>query len=73
MELSKEKLGLREAINQNCKECIGKEIGRWKREITLCQGYSCPLYSVRPIDNLYTFDEYFRPINDKGEVLTSKV
>jgi hypothetical protein len=41
---------LRQAINQQCKSCVYDPGagGTWREQVDGCQGYSCPLYTVRP-------------------------
>lgn len=40
---------LRQAINNQCKQCVAPDSGHWRKEVEGCQGYSCPLYQVRPL------------------------
>jgi hypothetical protein len=44
---------LRQAINDQCKSCVYDKLaeGTWFNQIKNCQGYSCPLYPVRPLPN----------------------
>lgn len=41
----------RQAINDQCRECIYDErgYGTWRQQIEECTSKSCSLYSVRPI------------------------
>ena len=45
----KQKLSLRKAINEHCKECIFDPLagGTWRQQVTLCTVSECPLYPVR--------------------------
>lgn len=44
-------MGLRQAINDKCKDCIYDELapGRWRMQVLHCTVTPCPLYPVRPV------------------------
>jgi len=45
------KPGLRGRINAFCCACIydpESGTGTWRRQVTICTSYKCPLYDVRP-------------------------
>lgn len=44
-------MSLRKAINAKCKECLYDPIGgngTWRKQVSNCRSFLCPLYSVRP-------------------------
>ena len=43
-------IGLRAAINAKCRDCIfdEKAPGNWKKQVSRCSVYKCPLWPVRP-------------------------
>lgn len=43
--------GLREAINEKCRECICDQHAgsNWREQVAACTSYNCPLYSARPL------------------------
>ena len=47
------KVTRQQAIDAQCKECIGGEgnrgEGTWREQVMRCMGYSCPLYPYRPL------------------------
>ena len=49
--LTHQKISLRKAINENCKNCIfdRKAAGTWLQQVTLCSVTSCSIYPVRPV------------------------
>lgn len=47
----KEKVSLRKAINNYCKECIHDPLsgmGQWRQQVEACTIVKCPLYKARP-------------------------
>jgi len=46
----KAKPGLRGKVDANCIDCIYDPLapGNWRKQVTLCSVYSCPLHGVRP-------------------------
>ena len=49
--LAHQKVSLRKAINDNCKNCSfdRKAAGTWLQQVTLCSVTSCSIYPVRPV------------------------
>ena len=48
------KPGLRGKVNAKCIECVvdpGSGGGTWRQQVEACGGYSCPLYSARPVSS----------------------
>ena len=42
---------LRAAVNQFCKHCIYDKsagFGSWRKQVSNCRAFSCPLFNVRP-------------------------
>lgn len=42
---------LRAAIDAKCKGCVfdAQARGKWREQVADCQGFTCPLYDVRPV------------------------
>ena len=49
--LPQQRISLRKAINDNCKNCIydKQAAGTWLQQVTLCSVISCSIYPVRPV------------------------
>ncbi len=45
------KVGMRQRINDNCKECCydNKEVGNWRQQIQACEITRCQFWDIRPI------------------------
>ena len=44
-------MGMRQAINAKCKECIfdSRASGKWRQQTEACRIESCPLHPYRPL------------------------
>lgn len=62
MTAIKNKMSLRQAINNKCKDCTFDYLaeGNWKQQVSLCTVKKCPLWSVRP----QTSGRLFQPVDN---------
>lgn len=71
--LAQPKIGLRQAINDHCKNCVYDPVaaGTWRAQVTLCSVTSCALHPVRPTTKSAipesTLDYYAIPEPERGQ------